>query len=163
MGSSSDSHLKYTIGSMIIIDDLHEDLLENRDTDQMLQSIFDRIHAADIKTKNALQIRLGKEGTFIMFVKPGAAGNPYIFRAKRENGEYIFSRCFTASSLEILLYGKTRMKLEEDVRNILENRETYTFAKMPEAERDIFVRFTDKLENSMLENITTQTNVDYER
>jgi hypothetical protein len=139
------------------VGDLHENLLENQAIDQLLQAVFDRVRAADIKIPNAVQVRLGKEGVLTVLVDPKYKDSPYIFRVKRENGQYVFSRCFTASSLEILLCGKTKARLEAGIQDILENRETRMYSMMPEKERAAYVSFIDGIEDTASMDITTQT------
>jgi hypothetical protein len=142
---------------IVIFDDLHEDMTVHKDIEQMLQSIVDRVHAADIKTQNAAHVRIGKGEALTILVLPEYKNNPYIFRTKYKRGRYLFSKCFSVSSLEFLLYGKPRERLEAQIQDILENRETLEYSRMVETERRIYVEFADGQDSKPPARITTRT------
>lgn len=147
---SLNNGLKYPVDDVIITGEEHENMLrkENDKINQMLQSDTDRIRAADIKIPNAIQIFLGPgKGMLLIVVNPKYQKNPYILHEIYKDGKFIFSDDFPARNLEFLLTGKPREKLESQIQDILANRETHSYSKMKEAEREACAGFIDKIED----------------
>ena len=154
--------LKYLLEDIVLVDDIHNNLLSKNNTELLIKSIYRRIRNATILKENVSQIRLGKDGFLTIYVNPEYPRNPYIFRIKRENQKYIYSQCFTLESFDIFSNKKVLERLECEIQTIIENKENIVYKNLSCDEKTAILQIVNEINKCSEKKITTETITTFE-
>lgn len=151
--------IKYGIGSLVIVDDINEDLSCYTDISNRIRSIILELREANITRENLTQVRLKANEMLTVYINPDACNNPYIFIMYRKDGENRISQWVRGEDVLFITNHKIYSGLQSEIGLMFQNKSTKFMNLTPEQDLVKIRNFVSEYDISGRKDITTQAHI----